>query len=158
MSRTLKRRRFQSKTDYRSRLELLKSGKARLVVRRTNRYVIAQLVSSVSAQDKIVIGVSSKDLLEKGWPKDMAGSLKSIPAAYLTGFFIAKLAKGKIKEAILDIGMQRSLPKSRIFATLKGAIDGGLSIPHSEESLPSYEEISKHIKAGKLVEQLKSKL
>ncbi|MEK6928055.1 MAG: 50S ribosomal protein L18 [Nanoarchaeota archaeon] len=158
MARSLKRRRHECKTDFRSRLELLKSGKPRLVIRKTNRYIIAQIVHSTSAQDSIMFGASSKDLLTKGWPQELAGSLKSIPAAYLTGFLIAKLAKAKVKEAILDLGMQRSQPKTRLFAALKGAIDGGLLIPHSEEALPAYSEISKNPKTGKLIEQIKGKL
>ena len=40
------RRRREGVTDYRKRLKLVKSGKLRLVVRRTNRYVIVQLVES----------------------------------------------------------------------------------------------------------------
>ena len=38
---------------------------------------------------------------------------------------------------------------SKIYAAIKGAKDGGISIPHSEEILPSEERISgQHIIAG----------
>ena len=76
---------------------MLKSNKPRLVIRKTNRYILAQIVESEIAQDKTIIKVSSKDLLQKGWPEENKGSLKSLPASYLTGFLIGSLAKGKIK-------------------------------------------------------------
>ena len=62
--KTLKRRRHEARTDYRIRLALLKSEKPRLVVRKTNRYIIAQIVESDIAQDKIIVGLTSKSLLE----------------------------------------------------------------------------------------------
>jgi len=156
--RTLKRRRAEAKTDYRARLTLLKSDKPRLIIRRTNRYIIVQIVESTAAQDKILFGTSSASLLAKGWPKDKAGSLKSLPAAYLAGLMLAKMAKGKIKEAVLDLGMQRNIAKSRIYAALNGVIDGGLNVPHSKEILPGYAQISQNPKTGALVAQLKEKV
>jgi len=158
MARTLKRRRLEAKTDYRARLVLLKSDKPRLVIRKTNRYIIAQIVESSEAQDKVIVGTSSKDLLAKGWPKDLSGSLKSRPAAYLTGLMLAKMAKGKVKEAVLDLGMQRNIGKSRLYSALNGFIDGGITVPHSQDILPGYAEISKNDKTGKLVAELKAKL
>jgi len=157
MTRTLKRRRAEARTDYRTRLTLLKSGKPRLVIRKTNKYIIAQLIESKQAQDFVICGVSSKDLLSKVWPKDAAGSLKSLPAGYLTGFLIGSNKKHKIKEAILDLGMHRNISKSRIYAVVKGAIDAGLSIPCAAEVLPTLEEISKNPKVGKLI-SLKEKM
>jgi len=145
----LKRRRLESKTDYRARLALLKSGMPRLVVRKTNKYIITQVVTSDIAQDKIIAGVNSKSLLSKGWPENAKGSLKSIPAAYLTGLLIGKLAsEKKISEAILDMGMYRNIQKSRIYAVLKGAVDAGMKIPHSEETLPEIKINNEKIKSA----------
>ena len=141
--RTIRARRSKGLTDYKARLNLLKSGKPRLVVRKSNRYIIAQIVLTEIAQDKVLVGVSSKNLLEYGWPQEKAGSLKSREAAYLTGYLIGSLASKKIKEAIFDLGMNRNIQKSRIYAVLKGAVDSGLSIPHKEESLPKIEELNK---------------
>ena len=132
-----RRRRLEGKTDYKARLAMLKSGKPRLVVRKTNKYLIAQIVVSEVAQDKVLFGVTSSHLLQKGWPKDNPGSLKNKVASYLTGYLIGLKAKGKIKEAILDFGLHRNVQKSRIYALVKGAIDSGLSIPCDKESLPS---------------------
>jgi len=153
-----KRRRLEAKTDYGTRLTLIRSGKPRFVLRKTNRYIVAQLVLSKSAQDTVVLTVSSKDLLEKGWPKDKTGSLKSLTAAYLTGYMFGNLAKKQTKEAILDLGMQRNIKKSRLYAALKGAVDAGFSVPHSSEALPTDAQISSNKLVGGLVASLKKSL
>lgn len=142
MAKTIRRRRQENKTDYKLRLNLLKSGKPRLVIRKTNKYLIAQIIESDIAQDRVIVGITSKALLSKGWPEDKASSLKSMTAAYLTGLLLGKMAKEKkIKEAILDIGMQRNVLKSRLYALLKGVIDAGINISHSPEALPSEAQI-----------------
>ena len=140
--KTVRRRRQEGKTDYKARLALLISEKPRLIVRKTNRYVIAQIVRTEIAQDKVVVGTTSKVLLSKGWPSELSGSLKSLGAAYLTGFFLGKesIKKG-VKEAILDMGMHPHVANSRIYALLKGAVDAGLKVPHSDEVLPKMENI-----------------
>jgi len=152
--KTIRRRRLEAKTDYRARLALLKSEKPRLVIRKTNKYIIMQIVQTEIAQDKVIYGTSSKILLAKGWPKEMAGSLKGLSAAYLTGYLLAKSAvKLGIKEAILDAGMHINVKNSRIYAALKGAVDGGLKIPHSEEVFPEMESI-KNDKVAKIFDKI----
>lgn len=158
MKKIPKRRRMEARTDYRARLALLKSEKPRLVIRKSNRYILAQVVESHSAQDRVVINATSKDLLSKGWPQEFKGSLKSLPAAYLLGLMIGKKAEVKTKEAILDLGMQRNVKKSRIYAVLKGVLDSGLAVPHSPDSLPSIELIKANKKTGNLVDRLKDKM
>jgi len=148
--RTQRRRRREAKTDYKARLALLKSEKPRLIIRKTNRYIIVQLVQSEIAQDKTLVRVTSKDLLEKGWPKEQAGSLKNLAASYLTGFLLVKKLKEKPDSAILDIGLHRNISKSRIYAVLKGALDAGLKIPHNEDALPSTEKIKSTDKTNAL--------
>lgn len=140
--KTPRRRRLEAKTDYKARLELLKSGKPRLVVRKSNKYMIMQVVESEIAQDKVIAGTSSKALLEKGWPKEKSGSLKSLAASYLTGILIGTMAKAKgVNEAILDMGMSRAIKKSRFFAAVKGAIDGGLKVPCANDAMPEMQTI-----------------
>lgn len=156
MARSIRQRRLEAKTDYKARLALLKSGKPRLVVRKTNRYIIAQIVVSDIAQDRVIAGVTSKDLLANGWPKEKSGSLKNLAACYLTGMLLAK--KAKEKDAILDSGMQRNIQKSRIYALLKGAVDAGLNIPHSQKSLPNDEEVNKNESTKEIFDKLKGKL
>jgi large subunit ribosomal protein L18 len=141
--KTIKRRRKEKKTDYLKRLKMLKSRKARVVVRKTNKYIIAQYVTSPKTQDKIEIGLSSKELLNYGWPKEYEGSLKSIPASYLTGFLIGKkIADGKKEAPIIDFGMIRTLHKTKIFAFLKGLVDSGVDVKHDEKTFPESDRIS----------------
>jgi|TARA_Y100000310_G_C20675261_1_gene812669 large subunit ribosomal protein L18 len=141
--KTIKRRRKENKTDYAKRLKMLKSRKARVVVRKTNKYIIAQYVLSPKTQDKIEIGLSSKNLLNYGWPKEFEGSLKSIPASYLTGFLIGKkIIDGKKEAPIIDFGMTRTLHKTKIFAFLKGLVDSGVNIKHDEKTFPEEDRIS----------------
>lgn len=158
--RTVKKRRRQNKTDYLKRLKLLKSGAPRIVFRRTNRYIIAQYVVSREAQDKAVFGVNSKILLKNGWPEKAQGSLKSIPASYLTGYYVGKkIQKDKLKTPIIDFGMIKTLHKTKVFGFLKGIIDSGIDINCKEEAFPeearirgeslknkiNFEEIKKNI-------------
>ncbi len=157
--KSVRRRRLERKTDYKARFALLKSGSKRIVVRKTNRYIIAQIVETEIAQDKTIISISSKDLLKKGWPEEYRGSLKSLPAAYLAGFLLGKLAREKnIKSAILDIGMQRNIHKSRLYAFLKGAIDADLKISHQPDALPTESDLQKNEKLAKLINRLKEKI
>src|SRR5258708_6094287 len=115
MRKTLNRRRREQRTDYVKRIGLLKSSKPRIVFRKTNRYIVSQYIESHEAQDKVIVSVNSRDLLEYGWPKDFSGSLKSVPAAYLTGLLMGKKAVKKSEEPIFDIGMTKSNHKGKVF-------------------------------------------
>ena len=137
-----KRRRREAKTDYLNRIKLLKSGKPRIVFRKTNRYVLAQYVTSKEAQDKVKLGLTSKELIKFGWPEKQKSSLKSIPASYFTGFLIGKkILKNKLEEPILDFGMIRTLHKTKAYAFLKGVIDSGIKISCKEEGFPEESRI-----------------
>jgi len=140
--KTLKRRRRERKTDYNIRIKLLKAEVPRVIFRKSNKYIIAQYVISSEARDKIVTGVTSKVLLKYAWPEDMKGSLKSLPASYLTGFFLGKkIAEKKLETPIIDVGMIRSVNKSRAFSFIKGLVDAGIKIKCSEEFFPAEERI-----------------
>ncbi len=132
------RRRREGKTNYRKRLAYLKSGKPRMVVRKTNKQTIVQFIEFDPRGDRVISSAISKELLKYGWK----GSVKSTPAAYLTGYLAAKraLAKG-VKEAVPDIGLHKPTKGSRVFAAMKGAIDAGVEVPVSEEVIPSEERI-----------------
>jgi len=143
MNKTLKRRRLENKTDYLKRIKLLKSEAPRVVFRKTNKYVIAQYVTSDEARDKVEIGFSSKKLKEFGWPEEFDGSLKSVPASYLTGFLIGKeIVKNKLETPIVDFGMTRVLSKNKTFAFIKGLVDAGVEIKCDEEHFPSEERLT----------------
>jgi len=154
-----RRRRLEAKTDYKARLSLLESNKPRLVVRKTNRYIISQIVISEKAQDKVVVGLTSKNLLSKGWPKNLQGSLKSREAAYLLGLMLGKEAlKKKINEAILDLGIHRNIKKGRIYAVLKGVVEAGLKVPHSSDVLPTEELLTSNPKLRPVYLKMKEEL
>lgn len=139
--RTQKRRRKERKTDYKLRLTLLKSNKPRIVIRKTNKYFTLQVVESNQAQDKVTLGYSSKNLLKEGLDKSCAGSLKSIPAGYLTGLIFAKKLDKKTNY-IIDLGMVRTISGNRIFAVVKGLVDGGANINTNDSVFPSEERIN----------------
>jgi len=144
MKRLDRRRRRESKTNYTKRLILLKGNIPRLVVRKSNKYVLLQVVESKHAQDKVICEVSTKELLRYGWPKDKSGSLKSIAASYLGGLLLANKAKAKkVENVILDSGLIPSTKGSRVYAAVKGVSEGGLKISHDEEILPTDEMINK---------------
>ncbi|RLI03881.1 50S ribosomal protein L18 [Candidatus Bathyarchaeota archaeon] len=127
------RRRREGKTSYRKRLKLLLSRKPRFVIRVTNTRIIAQVVEYHPDGDLVRITIDSAKLRKYGWK----GDLNNTPAAYLTGLLLAKDAiKKGFKEGVLDIGLRTPSKGSRIFAALKGMIDGGLKIPHSPEIFP----------------------
>jgi len=132
------RRRRECKTDYKKRLNLLKSELPRFVVRLSNKYITCQFVKYETDGDKTLVSVSSKKLADFGWKY----SGKNIVAAYLSGYLAGKLAsEKKVKNAVFDIGLQ-SCKNSKIFAALKGAIDAGIEIPHGDERLPAEERLS----------------
>ena len=132
---------------------MLKSDQARLVVRRSNTQIIMQLVEYLPKGDKIVASSSSGTLKKLGWK----GSTNNIPAAYYTGYALGNAMKGK--KAILDIGLQKPHKGGRVYAAVKGAIDGGLAIKASEEVLPGQEKIEgSNIKNKEDIATIKKKL
>jgi large subunit ribosomal protein L18 len=137
------RRKTEGRTDYYRRLSLLKSGKPRLVIRKTLKNIIIQLVEYVPNGDKIIVAYNTKSLTKLGWKH----SNKNISAAYLGGLMIGKLALGKkTNEAILDLGLQPSIKGSKIYAVIKGAIDAGLNVPCDKKMFPNEERTAgKHI-------------
>jgi large subunit ribosomal protein L18 len=143
------RRRREGKTNYHKRLRLLKSGKARLVVRRSNTAIRAQLVLYEPSGDKVLAQASSADLQRAGWNAGM----KSVPAAYLVGYLAGVRAKkAGVQDAIADLGLYTMTKGSRLFAAVKGAIDAGLTIPVGDDVLPSEDRIKgEHIQAHRNV-------
>ncbi len=134
------RRRREGKTDYKLRRALVISRKKRVVIRKSNRNIRLQLVSSHAEGDKTHLSISSKNLETYQWK----GSTNNLPSSYLTGYLFGKkaLEKGfKDEELILDMGLNRKFYGSRVFTALKGAVDAGLNVTHSEEIFPSDERI-----------------
>jgi large subunit ribosomal protein L18 len=133
------RRRREGKTDYRARKAFIVSGKPRLVVRSSINNITAQIIVAKPHGDEVLVSANSRELTDKyGW-KAPRGNL---PAAYLTGFLCGQKAKKQgAGETILDIGLRSPSKGARIFAVLKGVLDAGINVPHSEEKLPDERSI-----------------
>jgi len=133
------RRKREGKTNYGKRLKILRARLPRLVVRKSNKYITIQIAEFNAKGDKILITAHSSELKKMGWSHGM----KSLPAAYLTGIIAAKkAAEKKVKKAVLDIGSYASSKGTKLFAALKGAVDGGLEIAFSPEILPDEKRLS----------------
>ncbi len=128
------RRRREGKTNYHKRLKLLKSKKPRLVVRKSLNHHIAQIIVYDPKGDRTVVSAHTRELIRDfGWK----GHCGNTPSAYLLGLLIGYKAKqAGVEEAILDIGLHPPTRGSSVFAVLKGAVDAGLNVPHSEEIFP----------------------
>jgi large subunit ribosomal protein L18 len=129
------RRRREARTDYHQRLRLLKSGKPRLVARKSNSHVRAQLVVTGPQGDETIASAHSEDLEEYGWEAPTG----NMPTAYLTGLLAGLRAQDEgLDEAVLDIGLNSPTPGSKVFAVQEGAIDAGLDIPHNDDVLAEW--------------------
>lgn len=133
------KRRREGKTDYKVRLKLIGLDKHRLVVRITGSHTIAQIVDVKLPGDDTLVSAHSQELKNIGW----LASGKNTSGAYLTGYLCGKKAlKEGIGEAVLDMGLQTSTRGSRVYAAIKGALDAGLNVPHSDTVLPDEDRIN----------------
>ncbi|CAJ0609097.1 unnamed protein product [Cylicocyclus nassatus] len=168
----LKRRR-QGKTDYYARKRLTvqdknkyNTPKYRLIVRFTNKDVIAQIAYSKIEGDVIVASAYSHELPAFG----IKVGLTNYAAGYATGLLLArrhlknlqldKTFKGQEEvngefytveeedgrapfKAVLDVGLARTTTGCKVFAVMKGVADGGIEVPHSENRFFGYDSESK---------------
>ena len=139
------RRRREARTDYHQRLRLLKSGKPRLVARKSNTHTRAQLIVTGPQGDETVVSATSGDLKAFGWEAPTG----NLPAAYLTGLLAGvRAVDAGLEEAVLDIGLNTATPGNKVFAVQEGAIDAGLEVPHSESVFADWERTrGEHIAA-----------
>jgi large subunit ribosomal protein L5e len=147
------------------------SPKYRLIVRITNKDVICQFAEPKIAGDKIISCAYAHELRDFGVPV----GLTNYAACYATGLLAARRVLKKLKLddkyqgntgnigedynvdelsdgprpffALLDVGLRRTTTGSRVFAALKGAVDGGVEIPHSENRFVGYDEEQKKLDA-----------
>jgi len=139
--KSFKRRKLK-KTNYRKRLNLLKSGKIRLVIRRSLNNFHIQFIEYEPKGDKTIEYFISKKLKNYGW-KAHCGN---IMAAYLSGLAAGKNAiKKGVKEAIVDIGLHSPIKGCSLFAVVKGVIDAGVSIPVGDIFPPDKRITGKHV-------------
>lgn len=140
MSRKKLRRHREKKTDYRKRLDLIKSGNPRVVIRRSNSQIITQIVEYNPDGDKTVISKVSNHLKEYGWDLNTG----NLPAAYLTGYLCGVKAQEKFdseQKFTLDLGLEKVKKGTRIFAALKGFVDSELNINHDRKVFPAEERV-----------------
>jgi len=122
-------------------MRILEGMKPRIVIRKTNKYMIIQYVVSQQSQDFVKKTVNSKELLDYGWPKDKSGSLKSIPASYLSGLLFGNKIKEFSEKKMVDTGLITNTKGSRVFGVVKGIVDSGIDLKYSPEVIPKEEKI-----------------
>ncbi|KAJ9450587.1 60S ribosomal protein L5-2 [Diplonema papillatum] len=164
------KRRREGKTDYRQRRLMInqdknkyQTPKYRMIARITNKDVICQIASAELKGDRIHASAYAHELKEYG----LTLGLANYSAAYCTGLLLARrilTLKGLDKKypgakectgehfdlvededrrpfkAYLDIGLVRPTVGGKVFACLKGAIDGGLLVPHSDKRFAGYQK------------------
>lgn len=144
------RRKRKGLTDYKKRMKTLLGNKPRIVVRKSLKNFTIQIIEFKPTGDKIIASASTKELAKHGWK----ASGSSTPAAYLTGYLLAKKAKKKIT-CVLDIGQYTSVKGATLYAAALGAIEGGLDLNCSKEVIPDAKRIKgEHI--AQYAKQLKT--
>ena len=147
-------------------------------MRFTNRFVICQIIRAEIIGDKIITHATSEELPRYG----LKVGLKNYAAAYCTGLLCARrtLQKMGLDEtyegvgdevdgevfnqeadgdmrpftANLDVGIKSTTTGARIFAALKGAVDGGLNVPHSEKRFVGYDREEKKYNAEDMKDRI----
>ncbi|KAL6967893.1 60S ribosomal protein L5 [Sarracenia purpurea var. burkii] len=171
------KRRREGKTDYRARIRLINQDKNkyntpkyRFVVRFTNKDIIAQIVSASIAGDMVLAAAYAHELPRYG----LEVGLTNYAAAYCTGLLLARRVlkmlemdeeyEGNVEatgedfsvepaesrrpfRALLDVGLIRTTTGNRVFGALKGALDGGLDIPHSDKRFAGFGKDNKQLDA-----------
>ncbi len=127
------RRRREQRTDYQQRLEQLKSGEVRAVVRLSNSNAAVQFIAYRPDGDETVAAATSRHLAEHGWDQHTGNT----PAAYLTGYLAGKRAlDAGVETAVPDLGLKKPEDRGRRYAVLQGLADAGLDIDVDEAVTP----------------------
>jgi len=146
----------QDKTKY-------NTPKYRMIVRFTNKDVICQVAYAKIEGDVIICSAYAHELPRYG----LKVGLTNYAAAYCVGLLMArrilkKFGLDSIYEGndeingddyivepedgqpapfrcYLDVGLARTSTGAKVFGVLKGAVDGGLNIPHGNRRFPGYD-------------------
>ncbi|XP_050237021.1 60S ribosomal protein L5 [Mercurialis annua] len=171
------KRRRAGKTDYRARIRLINQDKNkyntpkyRFVVRFTNKDITAQIISASITGDMVLASAYSHELPRYG----LEVGLTNYAAAYCTGLLLARRTLKTLEmddeyegnteatgedysvepaetrrpfRALLDVGLIRTTTGNRVFGALKGALDGGLDIPHSDKRFAGFAKDGKQLDA-----------
>jgi len=145
--------------------------KYRLIVRFSNKDITCQIAYARIEGDYIMESAYAHELPNFG----LKVGLTNYAAAYCTGLLLARRILKKLKldsiysgndeingddyyvesedgqpgafRCYLDVGLARTTTGARVFGALKGAVDGGLDIPHSHKRFPGYDSESKEFDA-----------
>ncbi|KAG8526706.1 60S ribosomal protein L5 [Bacidia gigantensis] len=153
------------------------AAKYRMVVRFTNKDIITQIIVAEIDGDKVFCAAYAHELKRYGikhglanWAAAYATGLllarralsKLDLAESFTGveeadgeFALTEAAEVDGEErrpfkVILDVGLARTSTGARVFGAMKGASDGGIFVPHSENRFPGYDLESKELDAETL--------
>ena len=155
---------FQDKNKY-------NTPKYRLIVRLSNKDITAQIAYARIEGDRVVCAAYSHELPKYG----IKVGLTNYAAAYCTGLLLARRILHKLGleslyagctevtgeefnvepvddgpgafRCYLDVGLARTTTGARVFGAMKGAVDGGLNIPHSVKRFPGYSAETKSFNA-----------
>ncbi|RDY06665.1 60S ribosomal protein L5, partial [Mucuna pruriens] len=173
------KRRREGKTDYRARIRLINQDKNKYNTPKyrfvTNKDIIAQIISASIAGDIVLAAAYSHELPHYG----LEVGLTNYAAAYCTGLLLARRVlkhlemdeeyEGNVEatgedfsvepaesrrpfRALLDVGLIRTTTGNCVFGALKGALDGGLDIPHSDKRFAGFDKEKKELDAEILIE------
>lgn len=145
--------------------------KYRMIVRFTNKDIVCQIAYARIEGDVIVCAAYAHELPRYG----IKVGLTNYASSYCTGLLLARrlLKKFKMDEiyegvveangedftvedvkgqpgafrCYLDVGLARTTTGAKVFAAMKGAVDGGIDIPHSNKRFPGYDAESKDFNA-----------
>ncbi|KAM7203749.1 hypothetical protein V8F33_002064 [Rhypophila sp. PSN 637] len=147
------------------------------VVRFTNKDIIMQIISSEISGDKVLASAYAHELkaygiehgltnwsaayatglliarrvLKKlGLDEDFAGIEEADGEYTLTEAAETDDGERRPFKAFLDVGLARTSTGARVFGAMKGASDGGILIPHSENRFPGFDIESKELDAETL--------
>jgi large subunit ribosomal protein L5e len=151
--------------------------KYRFVVRRTNKKVVCQIIYATIQGDRVLCQADSAELkkfgVEAGWTNYAAAYCAGLLCArrLLTELGMADMYKGieaadgeffdvyekdgalnenrKPFKAYLDVGLVRTTTGNRVFGAMKGAVDGGIHIPHNTKRFPGYHIEKAQVQTGK---------
>ncbi|KAL0435189.1 UNVERIFIED_CONTAM: 60S ribosomal protein L5 [Sesamum radiatum] len=136
----------------------------------TNKDIICQILSASIAGDHVLAAAYAHELPRYG----LEVGLTNYSAAYCTGLLLSRRVLKKLGmdeeyegnveatgedysvepaesrrpfRALLDVGLVKTTTGNRVFGALKGALDGGLDIPHSDKRFAGFNKDSKQLDA-----------
>lgn len=145
--------------------------KYRMIVRFSNKDITCQVAYARIEGDVVICAAYAHELPKYG----VKVGLTNYSAAYCTGLLLARRLLKKFNldtiyegndeingdeylveaqdgqpapfRCYLDVGLARTTTGARVFGAMKGAVDGGLEIPHSTKRFPGYDAESKEFSA-----------